>query len=384
LTGEKVDVEHLRRLAKPLALAAGLPWAVDMLEVAGKSLVAPAVSAAAEQTDQIPFWGEGEGTVVFDVGEVVAGKRDYRNVGGTLEVGRRTIQLAHVRGREAQAHGASTPVLLDGQLNFDPGAAMPYQLKATGDLGVVDAATLVPAPKPLKSKRHEDETEEPMLEGHFTTAVTVTGSGRNLADLAARTQQEIKLTSQGGILRLLKVFIGDAFQEKPSSAMSDTVSGVGSLMGKLFAIKESGGEKKVSAITDDVLDLASQTAEIEFESFALTAVRGGDGSVRLTEFVLTGPTEKLTGTGTFEGGRDVPLTAKRLSLDLTLAGRGRTAELIAKAGLSSGQKDSLGYTNLQPTLHFGGSLENLDSTMWHDVLVKAATKPPAGAKAAAK
>lgn len=372
LTGERAELDHLRRLARPLALAAGVPWPADLVATAGES------AAASVEPDRAPFWGPAEGSLVVDFGQLLAGKKTYWNVGGSLEVDHRAVQLNHVRGQLARVEGKPTPVMVDGQLTFDPDAPVPYQLKASGDLGVVDASALLPAPKLRKSKNHEDEDEEePLLEGHFNTSVTVTGGGRNLAELARRTEQEIKLTSQGGILRLLKVYIGDAFREAPPSAAAETIGGVGTLVGKLFAIKDGGGEKKVSQATDDVLDLASQLSEIEFESLAITAVRGADGAIRLSEFSLSGPTEKLTGTGRFASAGSVPFTGQPLSLDVTVGGRGRTAELIEKAGLSAGPKDAQGFVTLKPGLHFGGSLEHLDSGMWHDVLVKAATRPVA-------
>ena len=52
------------------------------------------------------------------------------------------------------------------------------------------------------------------------------------------------------------------------------------------------------------------------------------------------------------------------------------AELLTTAGLLSSRKDDKGYALLNQTVHFGGTLQHLDKTQWHDLLAKAAAPKP--------
>jgi len=260
------------------------------------------------------------------------------------------------------------PAQLEGRITFDPAVELPYALQATADLGEIDVASVLP---PLK------HGSDGLLEGHFTVTGGLDGSGTNLADLTSRVRQEFKLTSKAGISRLLKIYIGDAFQDEETSTLSDTVGGVGSLVGKLFAIKSEPREKKVSKTVENVLDLSSVLAEIEYESCTLTVIRSPDGAIRLSAIEVIAPDTRLAGTGEIAGGKGPAYFAQPLKLDLTVGARGHTAEMMAKAGLLSAKKDSQGYANLNHTLHFGGSLEHLDQAMWHDLLIKAMNLPPA-------
>jgi len=149
------------------------------------------------------------------------------------------------------------------------------------------------------------------------------------------------------------------------------------MAGKLFALKSDPREKKVSKTVENVLDLSSVLAEIEYESCTLTVIRSPDGTIRLAAIEVVAPDTRLTGTGEIAGGKGPAYFAQPLKLDLTVGARGHTAEMAGKAGLLSSQKDSQGYANLNQTLHFGGSLEHLDQTMWHDLLIKAMNLPPA-------
>ena len=374
VTGEKLAAEQLRDFAAPLARLAGVAWPENL--IAGDNLT---VGSAAR--DVAPFWGGLQVTLVFDVGQVDVADRRYRNVGGSLEFGAGEVKLDHVRGQrvatgpDAGLRPRAEPAQLEGRITFAAASALPYTLKLTADIGEIDATTLVPPP---------GRGDDPLLEGHFTVTGGWVGSGANLADLAARTRQEFTLTSKAGISRLLKVFIGDVFQDEESSALADTVGGVGSLVGKLLALKSEVHEKKVSPATENVLDLSSVLAEIEFESCRLTVVRDSSGAIRITSLEIVAPDTRLTGTGEIAGGQGPTYFGQPLQLNLTLAARGHTAELAGKAGLLTKTKDAAGYANFASTLQYGGTLEHLDQRAWHDLLVKAMDLPPAkSAKGAA-
>jgi hypothetical protein len=63
-------------------------------------------------------------------------------------------------------------------------------------------------------------------------------------------------------------------------------------------------------------------------------------------------------------------------VDLQFWARGRVAKLLSTAGLLSADQDGLGYLKLNQPIHFGGTLEHIDRSQWHNLLVKAATPKP--------
>jgi hypothetical protein len=63
-------------------------------------------------------------------------------------------------------------------------------------------------------------------------------------------------------------------------------------------------------------------------------------------------------------------------VDLQFWGRNRIAKRLSKVGLLSTQKDDLGYTMLNQPIHLGGTLEHIDKSQWHKLLVKAAAQNP--------
>jgi hypothetical protein len=67
-------------------------------------------------------------------------------------------------------------------------------------------------------------------------------------------------------------------------------------------------------------------------------------------------------------------------VDLQFWARGRVAKLLSTAGLLSADKDGLGYLKLSQPIHFGGTLEHIDRSQWHNLLVKAAAQNPGGPK----
>jgi hypothetical protein len=85
---------------------------------------------------------------------------------------------------------------------------------------------------------------------------------------------------------------------------------------------------------------------------------------------------RLSGAGKVGFTRGLPPRAQPLSVDLHLAAHGKIAELLAKSGLPMSPKDKLGFTTLEPPIHFGGSLERIDADAWHDLLADAATRKP--------
>ncbi len=364
LTGEKVDLDHLRLLAGPVAMLAGWRMPAGFATSAGRS------ARPRPEPDRTPFWGSGAGSVVFDFDQLQAGDKIYQRVGGSIEFAPGELRLAHGRGAVPQ----KPPLQFDGALAFEPKAESPYQLTASVDFGEVDAATLLP-PAPVE--------EDALLEGRFSLTGTLTGRGTGLGELTGNTRMEFKLAGTRGMIRILKTDISDGLpQDSQPSAVGETVAGVGSLFGKLFGAKGGSGVRTVGRTAENVIDITNRVAGIFYDTLTITGERDATGEVRLTGVKVTAQEERLQGSGRIAAAAGQPYSAGPLSLDLTLGVRGQLTEIFAKAGLLAGTKDSDGFTNLTTPLRFGGTLEKIDRSMWHDLLVKAANaKPAAGDEA---
>jgi hypothetical protein len=343
VTGGSVAIGHLLGLAGPLAPAG---------------------------RDPRPFWGDWTGRVVVSIGRLRTRDSELVDVGGTFTLDHGSIQIEG--GRGGPAGHALTGV--KGSVGFDAGSRRPYSLRATADGAEADAASLFAAPRP---------GGEPMFEGKFSVARTFTGDGENLADLESRAQEELRLTSTAGIVRLLGADVADSLPEAPSSAVSDTLGTVGYAVGAVVGAKRNvldSGKTTLGKTTEAVLDLTYQVSEIGYDRVSITAVRGSDGAIRLSAMEMVSPEVRLSGTGTIAGARGLSLADRPLGADLQLGAQGKTAELLSKAGLLSPRKDELGYTLLDQPLHFGGTLAHIDAGQWSDLLVKAATRKDAGGK----
>jgi len=352
LTSESVALDHLRLLAGPLA-AAG-----NALLPAQNSLT-PAGAAR-----RIPFWGGWVGRVTVAFDHVRSPERTYDDVGGAFEIDPVSIKLEGGRAalpRKRELTGSGT-------LSFDPAAALPYSIKATAGVDQIEAGTFFGTPP---------HGQDPTLEGKFAIAGTFTGTGRDLPDLRGRLQEEFRLTGTNGILRMLATNVAEVIPQA-DTPVKDAVGSVGHAVENFLEIKRTANSDKnpVSKSAEAVLDFTTEVAEVGYDQLKLTARRDSDGNLHLSDIALTGPDARLTGSGRIDYVPGRALRARPLSLDLQYGTRDQIAELLARAGLLSGHKDDLGYSMLNQTVHFGGTLERIDSKAWHDLLAKAATREP--------
>jgi hypothetical protein len=290
-------------------------------------------------------------------------------VGGTLFIEPGVLRLEGGRGVFHQ----DRRLRAEASLAFDAKSALPYQLKGTASVDEIDAALLLGPTPPGR---------EPVLHGKFAVAATLGGEGLNFKNLAWRTAEEIRLTSiKGGSTRLLETNVANALSEAPSP-VSDTVGAVGSVFGKLLGTKNNvlqAEKNPVSPKTEAVLNFTYATKEFRYDNLAITAVRSGDGAIRIEQFDLNAANEHLTGTGRIEYAKDRGLSGRPLMLELQLGLRGVPAKFLADAGLLPAKPDATGYTPFEPAFHFTGTLEQLDRSEWRDLLVKA-TIPSTPAK----
>ena len=183
-------------------------------------------------------------------------------------------------------------------------------------------------------------------------------------------------------MRFLKTDVDEAIPQEAESRVSEDLGRVGSGIGSIFGVEDSGGsgKKRVSPTAEAVIRFINDVSEIGIDQAAITAVRGPDGTIRLVDISMTSADERLTGSGEITYEKGLSLRARPLSVDLKLSGRKGAARHLSAAGLLSAQKDDLGYAMLSQPIHLGGTLGHIDCSQWHQLLVKAAKQNPVAPK----
>lgn len=338
LTGERVYVEDLQLLAAPLHANPPPPPATG--------------SRAAIAADALPFWSGLSGQIALVLKEVV-GTNQLRlaDVGGLIRVGQGALRVEGFRA----GFGPDSSLKLDAGLTFTAQAASPYKLAA--DLSVLnfDVAPAFRAVAPAKP---------PTIEGRVNLTGRLAGDGRTLADLADRAQGEVELTSKGGLFRALSADITDKVQKTQS-----TVAVIGGILGTVTRKKEFDDLNNKAQILTDISKLL---AEIPFDQLSVTATRDASLNLVLKEFTLISPEVRLGGTGSITHLVGTPLVAQPLVLELTLASRGRLADLLKRASLLNGTLDTLGYTSFIVPLKIRGTLDKPDTTELTNALLNSA------------
>lgn len=324
-----------------------------------------------------PFWGAVTGRIRFDVQRVLAAKAEWDGLGGTIELQHGYVALhggrlaynpilpqkydaEHIAQRNVEPHSA---IELEGKISFEPGATAPYALAAKGSVDMLDAVRVLGAPA---------DAEQPAIEGHFAVADTITSTGANIAELLAERRDEFRITSDAGTVRLLKTNVAAALPNAPTP-VADTFASVGSAVSALFGHKTGPGNVKLSPKTDAVLNFSYDVAEIGFDHFSATAIRDADGAVEIRDVSIHGSHAHLTGSGRIAATPTTLGFAERpLSLALTLAVDGISAQRLGTAGLLAQAKDPAGFAVLREPIRIGGSLHRIDNTAWRDLLAKAA------------
>jgi hypothetical protein len=288
---------------------------------------------------------------------------DLAVVGGSFDLDHGSIHLTAGHGGP-ERHDLTN---ISGALSFDPAADEPYGLKATSAPFEVEAKSLFKAP-------HSDE--DPVFEGRFSIAPALVGSGINLPDLIGRTLAEFRITSTVGIVRLLRADVAASLHER-AAPVADTVGTLGTAVGGFLGVRpgtEIAAKNPVSKTAEAALDIANQLAEIGCDQITVVARRGANGAFQLSQIDMVAPDEFLRGTGELTPAKGVSLFDQPLSLDLQIGAKGRVAQLLATAGLANPRTDPQGFTLLNQTVHFGGTLAHIDSGAWQELLDRAANR----------
>lgn len=356
LAGKNLDIESLRVLGPLLA---------EVVRPEQNAKIRPQASSQGEvnaKADTVPFWGDVVGRLTFNAETLKFGGSELQDVHGTFRFEPKGLFLDHAM-YQLSNHLAEA----NASVSFDAAAQVRYHVTGTFDDGEIDAEPLFGKPP---------EGQDPPFHGKFKVASALKGEGNTLDELLARTQQEFRLTSTSGIVRLLKTHVTGITHEKESK-VGDAADVVGGLFGKVAGVKPNSirtGEVKLSKTTDNILNFSYDCGEIGYSELNITASRGSDGALHVDQLTMIAPDEHLTATGEVSYVKGAPLTKEPLSLVMQFGVKGQTADLLAGSGLLSANKDGLGYTLFEKPIRLSGSLEHLDVTEWHDLLYGAALR----------
>ncbi|HLP24357.1 MAG TPA: hypothetical protein VK477_01675, partial [Acidobacteriota bacterium] len=334
----KITGEHLE-LADALALLglAGAP--VQATAPAAKP--AAALASRAIEPDARPFWAGVRGELTLDLKSITRGK-DWAMTGlsGFVVVDPQRVAVQQLQGiiNEKSRLGARV------DLRFN-GGATPYHLGGNFSLTDFDAGAFIKAFDPGKP---------PVLEGVVTIAGGFTGDGANLDQVIDRTRGQFQLTSHAGVFRGLK-----RTTEKVSVATKavDAVAALGSLFG---GDKVKGAAEKVAGASYVADQIAAAVGEIQFDQLSIRATRDDALNLRLDELALLAPEVRLIGKGSVTHVPGKPLLEQPLTVNYTLAARGKIEQLFGKVRALDGTKDDLGYSKLKDVGTIGGTLGRPD------------------------
>lgn len=339
----KIAGEHLE-LADLVALAA-LTGAPVQAAAAPESRPAASTAARPAEPDARPFWRGVRGELALDVKSITRGK-DWAMTGlaghVVLDSQRAAVQQLQGIINEKSRLGARA------DLRFN-GGAMPYHLSGNFSLTDFDAGAALKAFDPSKP---------PTLEGIVTVAGGFTGDGANLDQTIDRTRGQFQLTSRQGIFRGLK-----RSSEKVSVATKavDAVAALGSLFG---GDKVKGVAEKVAGQSYQVDQLAQSLGEIQFDQLSIRATRDDALNLKLDELTLLSPEVRLLGKGSVTYVAGKPLLDQPLTVNYSLAARGKIEQLLGKMRVLDGTKDDLGYAKMKDIGTISGTLSRPDPSQF--------------------
>jgi hypothetical protein len=317
-------------------------------------LARPAVPGApARAPAAAPFWPGVRGRLSVRFNEVALPRVDLGDVRGMV-----VIEPTSLRIESGTASiGEGSAARLDGELKFERGAGRPYSFWTSVAVDNIDSAPLF---------RSMDPDRAPAIEGRFDLTSRLTGTGERLGDLADRAQGECKLSSRDGRFRVLRTDVTDSVKQAPSKLL-DALDSVTSLFGK-----------KSDKIGEALVASATGLSEIHYDQMNIAAERGADLDIRVSEFTLIAPEERITGAARITYVEGVPIRAQPLSVDLDVGVRGRLGGFLAIVGMLKDGQDELGYTQLYQPIHLGGTLQNIDQSQWRETLIQAPLRKGSG------
>ena len=300
-----------------------------------------------------PFWPAVRGRIAVKVEDLALDALDLRDLRGTLLVDASSLSVEAGSANFGDG-GASR---FEATLAFAGDAARPYTLRAVVALDNVDSAPLFRAISPDKP---------PVVEGRFDVAARFTSGGAGLADLLSGAQGDLKLLSKDGRFRALQTDVAESIRQAPSR-----------LVGALDSVTSLFG-KKTENLGTALVESAKELSEIRYDQMGVSAERGPDMDIRLTEITLIAPEERLEGKGRIAYAEGTAVADQALAVDLDMGARGHLAKILDLLGLLKDGQDELGYRPLNQPIHLGGSLRGVDPGQWRETLLQAPLKKGGG------
>lgn len=332
LTSDQLAIEDVQLLVLPL-LASVEPSALT-------PGMTPARPAAAG-------WSGVNGQCALSLKKVIWNDQwQVSDLSGAIGLEPTVLQLADLRA----VFGPDSIVKLSGGLTFSPDGPATYGFTADLALDNFDLSAVF---------RALDPTRPPTVEGRVNLLSHLEGKSASLAELAAVTRGDLKVTGKSGLFRAFAVDLSDRIQKTQSRVVA-----IGSLLG---------------VVTDDFVnktkilaDIAKSLAEIPYDQLSLTATRDESLNLRVRDFTLISPEVRIGGSGNIRYAAGVPLLAQPLQAQLSLGTRGRLGDLMKRAGLLEPQLDNLGYSAFAVPLKLGGTLGRPDTAAIRDALLNSA------------
>ncbi len=338
LTGEQVELaDTLAILGVFFATAAPAGDAPER---------APTLAQATVVADTVPAWSRFSGRLALDVKSVTRGA-DWTMTGLT---GLLTIEPTRVtlQGLEA-AWGEKGRLSATAGIKFTPGAR-PYGLAGDLSLSEFDAGKFFKALEPDKPAT---------VEGVFSVTGKAAGQGETMDRLLEFTHGRFELTSRQGIFRGLQRTTSKVSMSSKAVELSASV--LGSFFGSEKATKAA---EKVAGTAYFVDQLAQSVGEFSYDQFNVILVRDERLNMTLEGISLVSPEIRLSGKGmvTYVPGK--PLLEQPLSVTLSLAGRGKVEQILAKLRLLDGNRDELGYAKTSQPIAIAGTLAKPDPSAY--------------------
>jgi hypothetical protein len=329
---------------------------LGMVAVLSGGAPQPPPAAGAAAPAPVPAhacWPNVRGRLTLQLDELSFPRADLKDLRGVLRIDSDSLAIDD----GSAGLGGGSAVKFSGKLAYDPGQAKPYSFKASLSVDGVDSAPFFTAANAGRA---------PAVEGKFAVNATLSGSAPSPGELPAAAQGEAKLSSRGGVVRVLHADVLDSIKQD-SSRIADALDTVTALFGKK-------GDKMGTAL----VETAKALSEIHYDQMNVTAERGDDLDLRITQITVLAPEERLTGTGRISYAEGVELGDQALSVDLSLGVRGRVAKFMDVVGLLGDAQDDLGYTGLYQPIHLGGTLRAIDQSQWKEMLVQAPLRKGGG------
>ena len=278
---------------------------------------------------------------------------ELHDLRGTLVVEPGKVQMVEFSG----LMGDSSKAHLDGTLQLPASSSQPYSFRGNFSMGGVDSSWLFGAADPARP---------PAIQGLFDVDSSFECRGRSAREFLDAVQGRVRLSSRDGRFRALHADVIDSIKQTPSKIVS-AVDSVTSLFGK-----------KTEKLGEALVESAGGLSEIHYDQMSVTAERGADLDVRLTEISLIAPEERISGTGRISYAPATAIEDQPFAADLDVSVRGRLGKVLDIVGMLRDSQDALGYAPFYQPVHLGGTLRNIDQSQWKEMLLQAPLRKGSG------